>query len=245
MQVPSDLSGGSAKAFIDRLKNLLKDHPLTVILDCSNLKQVSSRHVNILWEARLIAEESGARIRLASVSSNLTKVLKVMDLYDLFLTGDSEDEPLTEPDVQLQLEYDENTLQLKFKARMSAVTRALAEFHGYLKKANLPEAYAFELETVFYEVATNICTHAQVDDNEVISFVAKPAAGRITMRFIDPGLPFDPTAITDEFDPDLARGKRQKHGYGLTMINRMIDDLKYERRDGQYNVLTLEKNWTK
>ncbi|UCD93913.1 MAG: ATP-binding protein [Candidatus Zixiibacteriota bacterium] len=243
IEVPSGLSGGNAEAFYDRLKSLLKDHPPVVILDCSSLRQVSSRHINILWEARLMAQESKVRVGLASVSSNLARVLKVLDLYDLFLTDTPEVNPEATPEVQLHLQYDENALQLKLKAQTSAVKRALAEFHRYLKKINLPEAYAFELETVFYEVATNICTHAQVADDEVITFVAEPLPGKITMHFIDPGLPFDPTTIADEFDPDLARGKRQKRGYGLTMINRMIDDLKYERRDDHHNVLTLEKSW--
>ena len=241
--VPSGISGALTDEFFESLKKLLESRPAVVILDCSELKQVSSAHVNLLWRARLICKQANAQIGLSSVSSNLARVLKVLDLYDLFQLDPPADSLKTDPEVQLRLQYDEKALNLQFKASTTAINRALAEFQRFLKKINLPEAYAFELETVFYEVATNICTHAQVDDNEVISFTAVPRPDSLTMHFIDPGLPFDPTTLADEFDPDIAAGKRQKRGYGLPMINRMIDSLKYERRDNRLNILTLEKNW--
>ena len=63
------------------------------------------------------------------------------------------------------------------------------------------------------------------------------------MEFQYRGVRFDPTNKKLEFDIRVAAQSGQKRGYGLLMINRMTDSIKYNQKDTDCNVLTLEKHW--
>ena len=56
----------------------------------------------------------------------------------------------------------------------------------------------------------------------------------------DSGTAFDPTA-KDEVNIDLGVEDRQIGGLGIHLVRNIMDDIKYERKDGK-NILTLYKN---
>ena len=66
-----------------------------------------------------------------------------------------------------------------------------------------------------------------------------PAA--VTLRFRDRGIPYDPLARQD---PDITTPaeERQIGGLGILMTKKLMDEVRYEYRDGQ-NILTLKKKF--
>ena len=60
-----------------------------------------------------------------------------------------------------------------------------------------------------------------------------------TIMLSDQGVPYDPMAKEDP-DLDVPIEERQIGGLGIFMVKEIMDDVRYEYRDG-YNILTLVK----
>jgi anti-sigma regulatory factor (Ser/Thr protein kinase)/anti-anti-sigma regulatory factor len=238
------LTTDSQAAFEQELNSLLALQPATICLDCSEIEHVTSSHIKVLWQSRAAAHETGATVRLTSVAIALKRVLEVLDLYSLFET----DTPTAELDLATaampDLKQPSTVLHVEFEAEAGRINTVLARFRDFLRELDIPRMCAIELETIFYEVATNICLHGQVNKGHLVSLMAIPRSDRITLRFVDRGRPFDPTAPRPAFRPDAAIRDRQNRGLGLTIITRMANRVHYNRQDGQFNVLTIEKNWS-
>lgn len=89
------------------------------------------------------------------------------------------------------------------------------------------------------EVFDNICCYAYADDTEkgLVQFYIK-CSDRIRIRFIDQGIPFDPTKnVQKAEDYDM---ENQIGGLGRLIAYDKVDDVKYEYKDGK-NVLMLTK----
>ena len=68
---------------------------------------------------------------------------------------------------------------------------------------------------------------------------ATTADKRIKFMIIDSGTPFDPTK-KEEVDISLPVEERRIGGLGIHLVRQIMDDIKYERKEG-HNVLTLVK----
>jgi len=243
IKIPKILSITSVDSFYDELNNGLSRKPAAVELDCSQIDLVTSSHVNLLWEARSSCLGLNVEIKLCFVSAGLIRVLKVLDLYDVFLGSDGS---VAEEDSNVQAintALCEEVLNLEFRVESKALTRALAEFRRFLSKLRIPMKNVIELEIVFYEVTTNIRLHSGLTSDNTIIFIATPSPDKLVLCFTDHGKEFDPTSFKSNFDPEKVIKEHKKHGFGLTMITRMTGKQSYERRDDRINVFTLEKFW--
>jgi anti-anti-sigma factor len=223
--VPGNLTPGTQTAFYAELDNQLKESPEEIVLDCSGLNHATSNHISLLWETLQRSKQAGIPMRLLSVRYGLKRVLKILDLYDLFDMG-TECSP---------------ALQLKIRLTSDDIDQALNQFQDYLKRLDLDEISAFDLETAFYEVLTNTRLHGRLNQDDLIEFTVTPNHDKIAMRFVDSGSFFDPTCQVSHFDPQRAIQSKQKRGFGLFIIRRMVDKLSYERLEDRLNVVTLEK----
>ena len=167
----------------------------------------------------------------------------ILDLYDLMISRPIGFTELTGHDMQVSSKYVGKILDLEFTTEKNDIDNAIEDFRRFLKMVRPPEFTAFELETIFYEVVTNIKLHGKISKGSIIKTVITITSRGITLCFIDRGVPFDSTIHIREFDPDTAAGNQQKRGYGMVMIKRMTDKIYYERQDDCLNVLTLEKYW--
>jgi anti-sigma regulatory factor (Ser/Thr protein kinase)/anti-anti-sigma regulatory factor len=242
LPVPPDLSGASFAGFFKDLDALLDAAPASVYLDCSKLHHANSSHINALWEAQTRCGQAGVEVGLTGVGCGLERVLRVLDIYDLFSihAGQPEGEGGTAGGEEPELR-EQPGLEIEFETTTEEIDQALRRFHSFLRACGVPSLCAFDLETAFYEVATNIRRHAGLASGGSVKFTAAAADGKVSMRFLDSGCLFDPTARPDEFDPSRAIQSGRKAGLGLTMINRLVDTVVYERIDNRLNVLTLIK----
>ncbi|MFH1312631.1 MAG: ATP-binding protein [Candidatus Eisenbacteria bacterium] len=242
--IPADCDQIALEGFLEELRTRLKDDRSEISVDCSLLEHTSSSHIIALWQALTRCEEAGVRMRLSSVGYGLERVLEVLDLYDLFVVDQKNREP--EPTSQHAGfgPTPPGAFSMEFEASMDGVADALLGFHEFLKKIDVTEVCAFDLETVFYEVATNICRHGGLEQGSIISFAASLLDRHLCLRFTDAGAPFDPTGSVSDFNPREVIRKKQRHGLGLTMIRRLVDSLSYEWIDDGLNVVTLQKQLT-
>ncbi len=237
--VPVDLDEGAIEGFFGELEVVLEERPDEVLIDCSHLDHATSGHINLLWEAQTKCDGAGAAMRLVSVRYGLERVLRVLDLYDLFTIGYDRVEVGTQP--RQGSTESGISLELEFKASMAGINDALSRFHDFLVRLGVPGTTAFDLEIVFYEVATNIRRHSGLSETDLIAFTATPENDKISLRFADSGEPFDPTSASIDFDPRKAIRSKQTNGIGLTMIQRLVDGIRYRRVGERLNVVTLTK----
>ena len=244
IRVPNQLTADAQAAFDREFESLLASRPPVVCLDCSGIEHVTSSHIKVLWQARAAAQKVSTAVKLVSVAIALKRVLEVLDLYCLFESETPTAEPESATGMSPDLKQPSTVLHVEFEAKAGAVNETLNRFQDFLKDLDVTRMCSVELETIFYEVATNICLHGQIGKSDKVSFMAIPRSDRITLRFIDHGRPFDPTAPRPAFRPEAAIKNRQHRGLGLTIITRMADRVHYNRQDNQLNVLTIEKNWS-
>ncbi len=241
--VPDNLSNDNLEKFYSNLNVLLDKKPEEIEVDCSKLQRATSTHINILWDARYSCNEAGIGMRLVSISEGLVRVLKVLDLYDLLVEQEDQESVSSKHRVILKIDEDNNVIEMEFKATNGSIRSGIKKFKKFLGQADLEEISILEIETIFYEVAMNISQHAQVSDNDLISLTATLTSKKIALKFIYPGVSFDPTARVKDYDPGAVIKQRQKRGYGLIMINRMADEISYKRTDNDLNELYIQKYW--
>lgn len=93
------------------------------------------------------------------------------------------------------------------------------------------------LELATEEAVTNICSYAyEVPPGQVSIRISRSDAA-VRVEFIDNGVPFDPLAA-DAPDLQADLDNREVGGLGIFLIRRLLDEVRYHRRDSQ-NILSL------
>ena len=238
---PIEISTKALGIFENHILDIITQKPNLVSIDCSKLEQVTSRHINALWLAYLYCKETGIEVCLSSPTDGLIRVLKILDLYDLFMFDhDTIRTRMRKAVRSISSEYS-NTYADEFHPDAEDINRAMAAFGVFLSKLGITSIIEFELKTIFYEVATNIRNHAGLSANELIVFTARINQKRIILVFADSGRPFDLSKSLPPLEPAQAGREGNIRGFGIAMIQRLLDDIYYKRIDDDINVLTLEK----
>lgn len=97
-----------------------------------------------------------------------------------------------------------------------------------------------QLDLAVEEIFINIASYAYAPGEgaaEVRVAVTDEPACVIT--FLDSGVPYDPTAKEDP-DVNLLAQDRQIGGLGIFLTKKLMDEVRYERRDGK-NVFSMKK----
>jgi anti-sigma regulatory factor (Ser/Thr protein kinase) len=88
------------------------------------------------------------------------------------------------------------------------------------------------------EIVMNVTTYAYPEESDGFLDVDIEKTDRITIRFEDGGVPFNPLE-QEEPDTSLSWEKRRIGGLGIFLLRRKMDDMRYAYKN-QKNVLTIE-----
>lgn len=243
--MPAETEGATVNAFNEELRALIKRSPTEIIINCERLGRPISKNIFTLWRAYQDCRESGIAARLDNVSSQLTRILVAMDLYDLMISPGSEKISAyagSEGEIFI-LESIPDEFCIEFHPDIDGINSSMNEFKEYLVRLEIPNVLLYDLITVFYEIATNIGSYSQLEICDQVSFKAVPALDKIRLDFEYPGIEFDPRTLKTEFNPQKAILVRQDHGLGLILVKKIIDSIIYDRINKERNLLTLEKRW--
>ena len=97
------------------------------------------------------------------------------------------------------------------------------------------------IEIAVEEIFVNIVKYADISERDEIElrFDYKEGEKSVLIQFRDDGVCFNPLENEEpEIQTDLSG--REPGGLGIYMVKKMMDDIRYEHREGK-NVLTLEK----
>lgn len=89
------------------------------------------------------------------------------------------------------------------------------------------------------EIVMNVTTYAYLPDEEGWLDIDIEKTDRITIRFEDGGVPFNPLE-KEKPDTGLSWKKRSIGGLGIFILRRKMDDVRYVYENNR-NILTIEK----
>ncbi len=243
IKAPTSLEKMAIDQFFRAINNSIRGGVNPIEIDCGALREIRSSHVGLLWQAYEICRENSTKMRLISVSTGLARVLSILDLNEVLLINEVIENSIVCNHNKITPHYQETELNLNITPNITAIDEAMNNFVRFLMLNKLPEITAFELQTIFYEVATNIRCHSKLVIGELISFHVELHEHFVILIFRDRGESFDPTSLPPADDITIPARHGRINGYGLTMINRLCDKISYNRTSEELNELTIRKSW--
>ena len=131
--------------------------------------------------------------------------------------------------------------EMTIEARIENLEAVTAFVDEQLEAADCPIKAQMQIDIAVEELFVNVAHYAYQPDVGPVTLrmdvSGEPLMAEIT--FIDRGIPFDPLKKADP-DTALPAEARRIGGLGIFMVKKSMDDMAYERRDGQ-NILTIRK----
>jgi len=211
-------------------------------LDCSDLDPVHSSHIGLLWKARAICRLNSTDLVLENIHDSLIRTLEALDLIDIFEVKLSRDLDAVSSESK-QCAITEGVKHIgTFSADAPGVDKSLRKFADVLESWKLDEDIRFDLRTIFYEVATNIRCHSGLSPTDLAHYRVECDQGELRLVFEDSGKPFDPLSLPYEIDAESSARNRQTRGFGISLIRKLADDIRYTNKD-DINVILLTKRY--
>lgn len=129
-----------------------------------------------------------------------------------------------------------------FDAKVENLQDVLAFVDEQLEGRNCSIKIQMQIDIAIEELFVNVAQYAYSEGSGRVKISLKWLEDplRLSITFTDRGIPYDPLAKPDP-DITLSARERQIGGLGIYMVKKSMDDMIYERRDGQ-NILTIIKN---
>ena len=128
-----------------------------------------------------------------------------------------------------------------YPAVKDSIIYATEAVNLWLEKINCPAREQMKIGVALDEVLSNIIRYAYPDGNGVFTISLSFDTGRkmVGMTICDCGTAFNPL---DREEPDISLPAEERPigGLGIFLVKKMMDEVTYDRKDGQ-NMLTLRK----
>ena len=120
----------------------------------------------------------------------------------------------------------------------------ISHLYGFIEaladEAGLDLSLSTGINLALEEAVTNVIQYAYPEGTDgIVDIEAQLGSDCLSFIISDTGKPFDPTA-KDEVDITAGVEERPIGGLGIHLVRRIMDSVRYERRDGK-NILTITK----
>ena len=127
------------------------------------------------------------------------------------------------------------------EAKIENVDKVTEFVNEVLEEKEWPLKVQMQLDVAIDEIFGNIAYYAygKGSGNATIQIEMEDNPPKITLTFIDQGIPYNPL---ESKDPDITLDieDREIGGLGIFLVKKTMDELSYEYVDGQ-NILTMKK----
>lgn len=110
-----------------------------------------------------------------------------------------------------------------------------------LEEMNCPVKAQMQIDIVIDELCSNVARYAYSDRTGKVTVsvdtVDKPM--KVWLTFTDEGVPYNPLAKEDP-DITLSAEERKLGGLGIYMVKKMMDEFRYEYKDGKNIVMVCK-----
>ena len=241
--VPPEATHRATEEFEQETRDAVAEKPELLRLDCSALKMVVSSHIDLLWMTRTLCLDNAVSLCLFNPPVALMRILNVLDLVEAFEYEGDNHQLGQKVDRDSEIVRLPQTFTDTVRANSNDIDEGVSRFLAFLGDIRAGATTILELRTVYYEIATNIRVHSGISEEDQFLVNSTAEWNQITLTFTDPGKPFDSTIVADNLDPFASSLRRQRYGFGLSMVRRLIDSMTYSRNEWSCNVLILIKKW--
>ncbi len=107
-----------------------------------------------------------------------------------------------------------------------------------MREFGLEDRKIFGVQMAVDEACANIINYGYTGEEGMINISCRRSGEEVLVVIKDRGKPFDPTSVPPP-DLDASLEERKIGGLGVYFMKTLVDEVKYEFRDGK-NVLTME-----
>lgn len=110
-----------------------------------------------------------------------------------------------------------------------------------MEEKNCSMKVIMQMELVIEEIFVNVASYAYRPNVGLVTICKEFEPDAITINFIDSGVDYNPL---EHKDPDINAELEDRDigGLGIFLIKKNVDEISYERKDGQ-NILTIKKKF--
>ena len=132
-------------------------------------------------------------------------------------------------------------LEISLVNDLREIAAAAAKIDAFCEEQGLAPQTAYALNLSIDEILTNTISYGYDDDEQHrIGLSLRKEGDVLVVEIVDDGRAFDSSLASDP-DIDSSLEERALGGLGLFLVQKMMDDVTYQRRD-EFNVITLRKN---
>ena len=138
----------------------------------------------------------------------------------------------------------DNTFELSLINDLQEIGAAAAKVDAFCEARGLSPQIAYAVNLSIDEILTNTISYGYDDDEQHrIDLTLRVDGETLVVMIVDDGRAFD-SSLTQDPDVETALEERALGGLGLFLVQQMMDDVVYQRRD-ERNVITLMKSMAK
>ena len=132
--------------------------------------------------------------------------------------------------------------EITIEAKIENLDEVLGFVDGQLEELECPMKAQMQIDVAVEEIFVNIASYAYAPGvgSAVVRFETSQDPAKVTITFVDSGVPYDPVQ-KDDPDVTLSAEERGIGGLGIYMAKKAMDDMQYVYRDGQ-NILSISKS---
>ena len=131
--------------------------------------------------------------------------------------------------------------ELNLEAAVANISTVTDFVNAILEELDCPMKAQLQIDVAIDELFSNIARYAYAPGTgpATVRVETEEDPRAVILTFIDRGTPFDPLAAED---PDITAPAEERSigGLGGFLVKKTMDDVRYERRDGQ-NILRITK----
>lgn len=131
--------------------------------------------------------------------------------------------------------------ELNLEAAVANISTVTDFVNAILEELDCPMKAQLQIDVAIDELFSNIAQYAYAPGTgpATVRVETEEDPRAVILTFIDRGTPFDPLAAED---PDITAPAEERSigGLGVFLVKKTMDDVRYERRDGQ-NILRIRK----
>ena len=135
----------------------------------------------------------------------------------------------------------DGALELSLVNDLREIGAAAEKIDAFCKARSLSPQIAYAVNLSIDEILTNTISYGYDDEAEHrIDLTLRQEGDTLVVVIVDDGRAFD-SSLEREPNVDATLEERALGGLGLFLVQQMMDDVDYQRRDA-LNVITLRKN---
>lgn len=211
-----------------------------LLLYTDGLTEAVNPHRKLFGEERLLACMETCREQQApDIVAYLQQQVK------LFADGKEQSDDLT----MLYLRHNERAQDVEterhivLKNEVAEVKRMQTFLFSVCSELNIDDATYRSINLALEEAVVNVINYAYPKGKRGhVEISSRVEGNRLLLTIKDSGAPFDPTQAA-EADTTTDLRRRAIGGLGIYLVRNLMDDMKYERTDDGYNMLTLVKRF--